>query len=793
MYEKTTFKLIPLIPNSKKPLDPKYNEPEYNPTINTNQVAITHLPSGTCSLDIDNYTDSSLFFKKHFNVDLKSLLESNPYIYNGNPNKYKIIFKISTPLRTKKRTKDKKTMFELRCMNKNGTTSIDTIPPSIHPDTKLQYKWIGDFNQMQEIPPWLYNYWQSLLVINTTKQPHNFDTNYDEIWEALNYIDADLPRQDWLNVGMAIHHADTILGENRGYAIFDKWSQSSEKYKQYDTKKTYDSIEFDEKGIKIATLLSLAASNGWRKKTDATSMFANAKGAVPTATIAVKGELINPENILQGLRPAPPDLNLELLPPIIQSVANELSTGIGCDPLVSVLSCLSVAAGAIDSRIKLKLIDGFYVKPILWLMTVGNPSSKKTPASKPIFKVLKKIQSEDHKRYTTEKLLWEGDEAKYNKQKAEYLKYGADPLNSIMKPNDNSNQPPTELRPSPEPLRITIQDITSQKVVIICASNPRGVLCYMDEMASWVKKVCAIGGGEDRSTWTLGHEGSSYERDRVVSNTTFAENFAVSMYGNIQPHILKRYINDLSDDGLLQRFIPAVLRSNFNKVGTPVLESNSIMPQWEITVRQLFALKENTYTLTPEAYQKFRDFQHWYEQFKKDKEFYSQDGHIFMTAIGKIEGLVGRIALVFHLIETDFTPSVSVDTMQRAIAFVKDYVIPSYNFTYSEIGGAKEYIFSIWLTNYIIKKSTKVIILTLSEIKRAGYRQFNQMQINDNFKKDALVRDEMALIESYGWVVPVGVKDAKWQIREELTHQFHVYRKKIIKEREDLIYKLKNN
>ena len=61
------------------------------------------------------------------------------------------------------------------------------------------------------------------------------------------------------------------------------------------------------------------------------------------------------------------------------------------------------------------------------------------------------------------------------------------------------------------------------------------------------------------------------------------------------------------------------------------------------------------------------------------------------------------------------------------------------------------------------------------------------MQITNNLKKDALIRDEMILIESYGWVVPVGNQNTKWQVKEELTHNFHAYRKKVIKVRQDLI------
>lgn len=778
MYQNTTFRLIPLIPHSKKPLEQGYNKPEYQPTINTNQVALAHLPSGTCSLDIDDYNASSLYFKEHFNIDLKTLIESYPYIYNGNPNKFKIIFKLSAPLRTKQVSQGRKVIFELTCIDSKGLTAIDTIPPSVHPDTKLEYQWIGDFQQIQELPTWLNEHWQSLLVVNKPTMEREFNTNYDEIWEALSFIDSDCPRLDWLNVAMAIHHADAILGENRGFTFFDTWSQGSvEKYNRIDTKKTYDSIELDDKGIGIGTLLKMAADNGWRKKTDISGIF---------QSIAPTTKLIDPERVMEGLRPPAPNLDLKLMSPMVQAVANELSLSIGCDPLTTILSCLAVASGSIDSRIKLKLDEGFYVKPILWLMTVGDPANKKTPASSPIFKILEKIEMEDHQQFAAKKIMWEGDEAKYNRQKADFLKYGADPLNSSMLVNDNSSPPPTELRPEPTPLRVIVQDVLSQKLVEICASNPKGVLCYMDEMSGWVKRMVTTNSVDDRSTWTRSIEGKNYQRDRMGTGDTLAVGFAVSIYGNIQPHILERYIDDLSDDGLLQRFIPAVLRPSYDELGHPVSESISVIPQWETTVRKLFTLTKHTYTLTPEAHTEFRNFQKWYIKFKKNTRRYNQDGRIFMGAIGKLEGVVGRLALVFHLIETTGVQSISLDTMQRVINFVKSYIIPSYKYTYSEIGGAKEYAFSIWITNYIVRRSVEPITLTLSELKRAGRRYFGPTVSTDNFKKDAVVRDEMTILESYGWVVSVGDKNKKWMITDELVKNFKSYRKQLIDNREKL-------
>jgi hypothetical protein len=52
-------------------------------------------------------------------------------------------------------------------------------------------------------------------------------------------------------------------------------------------------------------------------------------------------------------------------------------------------------SGLVDGRSRLHIVDGFEVPPLLWCMTIGDPSCKKSPATKPIFTVFKEIERED--------------------------------------------------------------------------------------------------------------------------------------------------------------------------------------------------------------------------------------------------------------------------------------------------------------------------------------------------------------------------------------------------------------
>jgi hypothetical protein len=74
---------------------------------------------------------------------------------------------------------------------------------------------------------------------------------------ALGYIPAD-DRTLWLRIGMAIKSA---LGE-AGFALWDDWSRSSERYREADARKVWRSINADG-GVTIGTLFFEAAKYGY--------------------------------------------------------------------------------------------------------------------------------------------------------------------------------------------------------------------------------------------------------------------------------------------------------------------------------------------------------------------------------------------------------------------------------------------------------------------------------------------------------------------------------------------------
>ena len=206
------------------------------------------------------------------------------------------------------------------------------------------------------------------------------------------------------------------------------------------------------------------------------------------------------------------------------------------------------------------------------------------------------------------------------------------------------------------------------KLVRYAADRPRGLLCYLDEMAAWTKKMSDRMSGEDRSTWVQAYEARRYEYDRVSGGAIIAECMAVSVYGNIQPLVYQSAVEALATDGLLQRFIPGVLNSRLTRRGEPRRPAHAA--SWEHLVRLVYALPAQTYTLAPEAFERFRKWQLWFEQSKRDEVMLEADP-AFLTAYGKLEGTAARLALLFHVMLDPFSPSVPLSTLERALDLVQ--------------------------------------------------------------------------------------------------------------------------
>ena len=783
-YIRAGWALVPIPPQTKGPILSGWNKRE-NCITNPEQVPIghgvglAHAYSSTCSIDIDDLGESTRMLAEQ-GIDLQALLDAPDavQIHSGNPGHAKLIYALPFALPSKKisfKASDgqNKVAYEFRCASASGTTVQDVLPPSIHPVTLKPYQWAGkgSWQHLPPLPDALLALWQGIIDQDAERTIRNTDdlpASWEEITSALYTIPASCGNDDWVTVGMALHQAGTASGQlDQAQALYDEWSSTGgDKYKgPRDVATRWRSFKADPEGIKLGSLFHLAKQHGWvRPVPDVSHLFQSATPVTPQ----VLHDMLN-----MGVRP--PKLDLSRFPSWLTTYAKEIGITRGCDPIIAIWAGMAAMSGAADARIKLELAPGYKVSPVIWVMTIGDPSDKKSPASGPLIEPLKDFEVEDRKPYKARHLMWQAQEAARAAEAKAYFQWTASADEQLA----NSVQPHVrELGDEPKELRLLVNDTTSAKLVQVVRGNEQGVLAAFDELSGWMRRVNDTKGPEDRAVWIAGYEAKPYTVDRVGGGTIFLDHHAVSIYGNIQPEIYRRELRRLSEDGTMQRFIPVMVDPELTRM--PAL-SDRLVPaamEYDLMLRRTRTLPITTYYLSDGAREQWTMFGEWYYAFRNDERLVKADS-IYMTALGKLEGTVGRIACLLHIMADPYSPEVSAQTMADACYIGRRFVVPSLRYAFNELLEKESY--STWLIDRLIQTAGEVDSVTLNELRHGSRRRF----------KDApqqLVDQEilglMEVIEAHGWVTLVNNNPRrnswKWAINPSLATLYPDHRKAVV-------------
>ena len=747
----------------------------------------------TCALDIDNMDHAEMLLACH-GINLQDLLNAPDavQINSGNPGHAKLLYRLPAARSAlpSKRFNLIGVAFELRCATVDGLSVQDVLPPSIHPTTLKPYQWAGrgDWRSIPTLPESVLALWDSVLqrdAVRTIKTGAPIDASWSEVMGALESIDPDCGREEWLHCGMAVHYAAHQQGRgDEGYQLWDQWSSRGSKYQgQRDTTYCWRSFHADKPGgITLGTLFKLARDAGWeRPPIDVTDLF-KATSDPSTPIPDALPPLVDPRSAEVVI-----PFDLGLLPPVLAKRAEEVGSSVGCDPAVPMWAGMAAVSAAVDHRTTLKLTHGFSVKPIVWLMTIGSPSDKKTPGATPMKQILKTIEKEAEPQHGRAIRIWEAREAIALAAKKRYHtakstpEASLDALGGIDSMTFDDLPPELSIPPRPVQLQMEVTDITSQKLARTCADQPRGVLCYLDEMSTWMQKMADPKTGESRATWVQAFEGASYKVDRVADGAIHVDNLSVAIYGNVQPKVFKQHSKQLMTDGLLQRFLYVKLDSTRTGIGNPIPEELTSAHQWEQTIRLLSALPATDYTLSEGAYKVFRQWQEYIEEVRK-REKLLQSSDAYQEAIGKQVGQCARVCLIWHLIESPWQTEVSESLMARTVHFMRSTVMPTMRQVLDV--SLSESSLDAWLRDHILTRADQSSV-TLPELKRGAHWQLQTMS---KWEADSAVMDAMSDLERVQWVARMddGSRGATvtWAINPRLISQFQAQRDKVIAARQ---------
>jgi hypothetical protein len=318
---------------------------------------------------------------------------------------------------------------------------------------------------------------------------------------------------------------------------------------------------------------------------------------------------------------AAPAFPLDVLPPTLANFVEAEHRAMGADPSALAMAALAAVAGAIHAETRARAGDGWYEPPILWVGLIGPPSAMKSPI---LQKATAPLRAIDHQRDQT----WRLNYASWKQPKAA----GGQP----------SPFPP-------KPGRLVIQDVTPEKVAEILSRDPAGSLLLHDELAGWLGSFERYSSGQaSRAFYLSCWNGGPYLKDRVGGGARdeYAEirvdNLALGVLGGIQPDRLAAQ-RDLTIDGLLQRFVPVLMRlPERGDENHPVLAAEN---EYAKLIGIAHSAPPRRYEFAPDATQVRKRVLDRLFRLEQVEGF----SDALIGAIGKLKGYYIRFALTLHV------------------------------------------------------------------------------------------------------------------------------------------------
>lgn len=441
--------------------------------------------------------------------------------------------------------------------------------------------------------------------------------------------------------------------------------------------------------------------------------------------------------------PAPP-LRRGMLPQSIEDYAFECGDLLGVSPgMVAIPALVACAAALHDNvQIKVKRHEDWRESARLWCAVVGEPSVKKSPSMSRATKRLRKIDINLSDENSRRQADYADQMEQYKDAKKEAKKLGG----GFVKAPE-----------APRIERMVVEDATIEALSEVLKDNPRGVLCVQDELSGWFGMMDAYtgnkGGSKDRAAWLQAYNGDGRVVDRVMRGSFKIPNWSVSMIGGIQPDAIRRIAQNMTDDGLMQRFM-IVIGENAVEHDRP--ENREAYETFSALVDHLYAIQggKDPVTMTEGAH-RIREALNAYTA--ELSQYPALPGGL-RSHLGKWSGLFARLLLIFHAIECaaeNLHPNarqVTEATAARVDRLMRKFLLPHAMSYYTDVlGGSGDLEHGRWIAGHILSKGLAVI--TNRDITQA-YKQWRGL---DDWRRQRI----MQMLEDMGWLAPYTEEGAK--------------------------------
>ncbi len=368
-----------------------------------------------------------------------------------------------------------------------------------------------------------------------------------------------------------------------------------------------------------------------------------------------------PEDVLPA-----PELNENLIPNEWREWLTDIAERMQCPRDYPTVAAIVSAAALIGNkiRIKPKQRDIWQVTANLWGAVVGLPSLLKSPAVNEGMFFFREIEKKERAIY--EAKLKESDFDK------EFADAKQSELKKLMR-SDKADK--ADLRTKyqnlavdePKEKRLSTADATVEKLGELLNENENGILQIRDELTGWFRSLDRPGRESDRAFYLECWDGAGESKvDRIGRGSIPVKNLTLSIFGTIQPAMLKPFlrgsIDGATDDGLIQRF-QLLVYPNKPKQYTYIDRTPKGRDKARDSFKKLYELDPATIgakQLDDEFgggwFVQFDDdaqdfFQAWLSELENDLRSDTFDTAALESHIAKYRSLMPSLALVFHLLD----------------------------------------------------------------------------------------------------------------------------------------------
>jgi len=341
----------------------------------------------------------------------------------------------------------------------------------------------------------------------------------------------------------------------------------------------------------------------------------------------------------------PPEFPVDSLPKPLREAAELFSRQIGVPIAAAAMNVISACAAAIDKNTNAQITASWFVHANLYLLNVGDASSRKTPLNKACLAPHIAL-----------------DGAAIRAHRADLAEWHRLPRN---------NRPE---KPVP-PHQYVVTDATPEAIVQqLSLHNQASMLLYDEPEQLLAFDRYSSGNPIMRSLLKSAYSGGPMKTQRKTSDNSHVEHGLAHVVANIQTRKLRRVdTTELSDDGFLQRFVPVFFPTD--QYLTPDRSLAGVKPQaYHDTIYRLTQRHPDHFKLSEAALDEFWDIQ---QQFHKVA--YDNRHQAIAECLGKALELIVRIALVFHLTDgDDFVDSqIGTEAIIAAAKIVTQYTFPA--------------------------------------------------------------------------------------------------------------------